>query len=109
MPGLGHLTIFRFGCTVCPVKIRASSILLVIGLMAGVMQLGACAPAQTSASSAAVSGDASNGKKVSNALTTESQRQQEKREEFDTHGSMPYNGEPPGYFGSSGNSFSGSF
>jgi hypothetical protein len=89
-----------------PVMNSAAKLLLRYGLIVAVlMQLGACAQSQVPASNlgAAQATDA----KLAAPLAEIREKRQSKENYLEYRGSLPYNGEPPGYYGSSGNAFTG--
>jgi len=83
----------------------ATQVAIGVLLIVGLTQLPACAQRQT----APVNGVASSPDKLSQApLDLQNKSRGKFQTNLEYRGSLPYNGEPPGYYGSSGNPFSGS-
>jgi hypothetical protein len=89
-----------------PVINSAAKQLLRYGLIVAVlMQLGACAQSQVPAGN--VGSAQYTDAKLAAPLAEIREKNQSRENYLEYRGSLPYNGEPPGYYGSSGNAFTG--
>jgi hypothetical protein len=74
-------------------------------IVAALLQLGACAQSQVPA--VKVDSAQHTDAKVAAPLAEIREKNQSRENYLEYRGSLPYNGEPPGYYGSSGNAFTG--
>jgi len=87
---------------------RILQIVMLLFFSVGLIQSSACAPMQKGAGGKSASSTGPHDPVAAYQDASTGSSSQKARRDMDYHGELPYNGEPPGYFGSSGNSFSGS-